>query len=153
MQCLFCDLFPANFVFFAIYTDKICQFLPKNMLYNIKIGIAYIVKKQYLCSRIINPLIIIIMNKENLFNVAEAAFADMLSKNNLYLDYFALWANSKSLNYGDTLYTQWVVWAKSKDVNYWIMSAFQFGKGNIPAVVWCKLDDEWSKWLKQNLNK
>lgn len=40
------------------------------MLYNIKIDIAYIVEKQYLCSRIINPLIITIMTKKLTKNVS-----------------------------------------------------------------------------------
>lgn len=40
------------------------------MLYNIKIDIAYVVEKQYLCSRIINPLIITIMTKKLTKNVS-----------------------------------------------------------------------------------
>lgn len=47
------------------------------MLHNIKIDIAYIVEKQYLCSRIINPLIITIMTKkltknDSMCNTAQA---------------------------------------------------------------------------------
>lgn len=123
------------------------------MLYNIKIAIAYIVEKQYLCSRIINPLIITIMKQNELFKVAAAAFAAMLSRNDLYLDYFALWANQKGLNYGDSLHDQWSIWAKTIGVNLWLAKAFHFSQGHIPMAVWMNLNDEWSKWLKQNLNK
>lgn len=93
------------------------------------------------------------MTKKEKFNVAEATFAAMLSKNGLYIDYFTLWARTKGLNYGDTLLVQWRTWAKCRDFDHWLIASFLFDKWHIPARVWHDLNYQWNTWLEQNFNK
>lgn len=49
-------------------------------------------------------------NEAQDFKTIVAAFEAILSRNNVHLDYFANWSKAKELNYGDSMYAQWLNW-------------------------------------------
>lgn len=87
------------------------------------------------------------------FKTIVAAFEATLSRNGLWLDYFAAWSRKKELRYGDTLYNQWLDWARPREPKKWVMAAFLFDEQYIPESIWYIIDKEWSDWLNQNLKK
>lgn len=134
------------------------------MLYNIKIAIVYIAKKQYLCSRIINPLIITIMTKKLTKNVSIsqgvadidvtlAAFENLIHEHGLWFDYFYWFDKCHCFGACQEMFTLWKSWAKSKHPKMWSSQAFIWETTDIDYTKWYKIDKEWCAWLNQNLKK
>lgn len=92
-------------------------------------------------------------NEAQDFKTIVAAFEAILSRNGVYLDYFANWSKRKELNYGDTIYAQWLNWARPRDPERWITAAFLFDQQNLPVSVWYRVNGKWEEWLKMNLKK
>lgn len=90
---------------------------------------------------------------EQEFKTIVAAFEAILSRNGLYIDYFASWGKRKELRYGDTLYSQWLEWARPREPKKWIIAAFLFDAQNIPEMVWYDIDGRWNVWLEYNFKK
>ena len=87
------------------------------------------------------------------FDVLTAAFDAMLSRNDIRLDYYAIWAKKHPVMYGSTLYKEWQRWAKLNAPNDWTSRAFNFFDTNIPARVWVSMHEQWIAYLKENLKK
>ena len=94
-----------------------------------------------------------ISSSEMSADVMLAAFDALLSRNALLIDYYAMWAKRRKLNYGDTIRQQFYVWAGCVKPDKWVLSAFDFSKSHIPHQVWYMISNKWIDWLKQNLNK
>lgn len=145
------------------------------MLYNIKFTIAYIAEKQYLCSEIINHLIIAIM-KEKLtkndgmskecsqicngifdttsdFDVMVAAFEATIDAHGLWEDYFK-WFAQELLNgeIGGT-YSLWKSWARQRPPMMWSNQAFIWEATDVDYTRWYQIDSEWRYWLMLNVYK
>lgn len=134
------------------------------MLYNIKIAIAYIAGKQYLCSRIINPLIITIMTKKltNFISISqEVADIDVMLekfecitlKHDLWFDYFYWFDKCHCIGACEEMYTMWKSWAKSRHPKMWSSQAFIWEATDIAYTRWYEIDKEWCEWLNSNLKK
>lgn len=134
------------------------------MLYNIKIAIAYVVEKQYLCSRIINPLIITIMTKKLTKNVCISQevtdvivmlemFEKILYKHELWFDYFYWFDKCHCVGACKEMFTLWKSWAKSRHPKMWSSQAFIWEATDIAYPKWYEIDKEWCTWLDQNLKK
>ena len=145
------------------------------MLYNIKIAIAYVAEKQYLCSEIINHLIIAIMKEkltkndsmskscsqicEGIFNTKSdfdamvAAFEELLKQEGAHRSFFEEWAKSTDYKGTANPFFAWRESIKLEHPSIWLMNAFGWRRSKNGLDYWYAINKQWISWLKHNLNK
>lgn len=127
------------------------------MLYNIKITIAQLIKKQYLCTGIINQLIIAIMKEKLTKNVRMSyrgydlrsitrAFEMVLAKWSCRDQFLRNWGNQNLLFVTDPSFKMWKKIRKCYPWYAWLSKSFNWSITPEGYDFWKKINEEWEKW-------
>lgn len=122
------------------------------MLYNIKIAIAYIAEKQYLCTRITNPLVIAIMKLNLKKSELVARFNQLLEERGLRIAYIAKYSTAANIEHAPLHYWHWYSWAMQIAPALWTLQAFPWTDEERDPNEWAELHNDWCEWLAANLN-
>lgn len=121
-------------------------------------------EKQYLCSRIINPLIITIMTKKLAKNVtrcnevirhqkAALAFENFLIRKGVYINFFTAFKKAHRELCKVFVYYSWKMYSKDFAPCQWLLVSIHWDSDIDNGLSWAELHDEWAAYCSANLNK
>lgn len=92
------------------------------------------------------------MTKKEKFNVAVAAFEELLGKHQLWEEYLTTFNLRRLGGTSQDIYADWKEWASSTPKYQWCQSAFIWEHTPLGHETWRNFNYNWLTWICENLN-
>lgn len=92
------------------------------------------------------------MKQKEKFEVAVAAFEELLSKYQLWEEYLSAFNQRRPGGVSTEIYTDWKEWASITPKHQWLCSAFIWENTRQKHNTWKNFDYKWLIWICENLN-